>query len=138
MHVLNSVGAYSLLKYIAYIRVGQLSNKLYFKLNWFDFFNQNCAFNFKLRFLLSFEIYCHFLSTEPLESIPHIDGVVDTGVADTEVTSDDLEMDYAGKLSNITNVPRQPDYLLGLATGQYGEDVDDDSVGSTKDYLAKI
>ena len=47
-------------------------------------------------------------------------------------------MDYAGKLSNITNVPRQPDYLLGLATGQYGEDVDDDSVGSTKDYLAKI
>ena len=30
----------------------------------------------------------------------------------------DLETDYQGRLSSVTNIPRQPDYLLGLATGR--------------------
>ena len=51
------------------------------------------------------------LCLEPEESlVPLMDGLSADG--------GDLETDYQGRLSNVTNIPRQPDYLLGLATGR--------------------
>lgn len=45
-----------------------------------------------------------------MESLPVLDGLAIDG-------GGDLETDYQGRLSSVTNIPRQPDYLLGLATG---------------------
>jgi len=44
------------------------------------------------------------------EALPLIDGVGDPD------PGHDLETDYAGRLSIVTNIPRSPDFLLGLAT----------------------
>ncbi|XP_067930146.1 caspase-8-like [Watersipora subatra] len=52
---------------------------------------------------------CQGSRVEEEVSIPSIDGP-------GEEISNDLEMDYSGKLSKVTNIPRQPDYFLGLAT----------------------
>lgn len=46
-----------------------------------------------------------------------MDGAIPAVTETTE--ADDVETDYAGKLYNISNLPKQPDYLLGLATGRY-------------------
>ena len=61
-----------------------------------------CSLYSFLRFLLCLE---------PEESlVPLMDGLSTDG--------GDLETDNQGRLSNVTNIPRQPDYLLGLATGR--------------------